>query len=327
MSKLSEILCDPRIPKYIKEKVNNLSDGGKEALNSMFDEDSDFFKHAFPTKIAKRFFADPAKYPILYHYTDINGLKGIISSKIFRIGSQYYMNDPEENIYTFKLAKNCLIKMGASDSEISFFDQDFHKVRFDPYVWSFTYNNYSQALQNYGDFALEFHNQELQENLVEQLNPGIESFEEMREGNSLVFPLKVEYNTQVQQEYISSVMSTYLNAYRNLWIDESDMYSIMEHCYRALTLFSLCFKNSLLYQEEEIRFVIFRISNDNKLHPDTMINKKPWVFFPFNNHLIHKIIYSRNINNLVEVKNLLINNKFNASLLESTKLPYGRKIN
>ena len=161
--------------------------------------------------------------------------------------------------------------------------------------------------------------------MVEKINPGINSFEQMENGNSYIFPLRVEYNEEVQKEYISVIMSTYLKAYKNLKIDQPDMYEIMNNCYRALSIFALCFKNPLLYQEEEIRFVAVRKHNDNLLHPDKVINNKPYIIFPLDQSLIKKIIYSRNVKDISAIKNVLKINDFDASLLEKTKLPYGRK--
>lgn len=325
MNKLEKILHDSSIPKNIKRMVNSLSSEGKEALNSMFDKESNFYTHAHPTNIAKRFWADPHDFPTLYHYTDINGLKGILSSKKVRIGSQYYMNDPEENIYTIDLARQYLVDNNVSNEVVNFFIKDFTRLIFDAYIWSFTNNDHSESLLAYGDFAIEFDNQEVQEAMVEKINPGINSFEQMENGNSYIFPLRVEYNEEVQKEYISVIMSTYLKAYKNLKIDQPDMYEIMNNCYRALSIFALCFKNPLLYQEEEIRFVAVRKHNDNLLHPDKVINNKPYIIFPLDQSLIKKIIYSRNVKDISAIKNVLKINDFDASLLEKTKLPYGRK--
>jgi len=327
MDKLFEIMNNSTIPKKTRDMINRLSLEGKRALNSMYDEDSDFFKHAQPVKLADKFFADPKKYPVLYHYTDFNGLNGILSSKSFRIGSQYYMNDPNENIYVFKLAKEYLVNNNVANDEIDFFKNDYHREQFDPYIWSFTYNDHSEALLAYGDFALEFYNQELENNLVIQLNPGIDDFNQMCNGNSYVFPLKVEYNVKIQKEYIKSVMRTYLGAVRNLNIDPYDMYEVIKDCYAALNFFGLCFKNPILYQEEEIRFVVFRRNDNNTLCPNELVNGRPTVIFPFSLDLIKKIIYSRNIVKLNSVKKLLKSVDLDTTLLEKTKLPYGRKTN
>lgn len=324
-NKLNEILKNSAIPQSTKDMVNSLDSGGKYALNSMFDENSDFFIHANTEKIAHQFYAAPESSPFLYHYTDQSGLTGIISSKTVRIGSQYYMNDTEENIYVLNMAREYLIQNNALEDEIKFFEQNYSQKQFDAYIWSFTKNPNSQALLTYGDFALKFKNQEIQEAMVETLNPNISSFEEMQNGNSYVFPLRVEYDQKIQKEYISSVMSIYLKACKNIHIDPYDMFAIIRNCHQALSLFALCFKNPILYQEEEIRFVAVRKSTDNNLHPDKIINGKPTIIFPFPPSLIKRIIFSRNVQNLKNIENLLILNEFPPTLLERTKLPYGRK--
>ena len=68
-----------------------------------------------------------------------------------------------------------------------------------------------------------------------------------------------------------------------------------------------------------------RKSTDNNLHPDKIINGKPTIIFPFPPSLIKRIIFSRNVQNLKNIENLLILNEFPPTLLERTKLPYGRK--
>ncbi len=323
MAKIDEILHLYQIPEDIRKMVNSLNKDGRDALNSMYDNKSDFWKHANLLEIASQFFAEPKKYKHLYHYTDTNGLKGILTSRTFRIGSQYYMNDPQENIYVLEFAKKILKgEEFASPEEIEYFYNDFRRLIFDIYIWSFTLNDHSQALANYGEYALEFDNEELQESLVKFFNPNVTGFDDYHNGNCFVFPLKVEYGQKVQKEYIKSVVHTWLAAYRNLKIDPYDMGYIIENCYHALSLFCMCFKNPLLRQEEEIRFIVIRKNDDNKLYPDTYINNRPILQFKFEQSLLHQIIYNKRVKNLKEVENLLMTNGYEKTLVNPTKLPY-----
>jgi hypothetical protein len=325
MDKIDEILAHNSIPEDIKITINSLSKDGREVLNSMYDKDSDFYKHAQLNNIIARFFADPKEYDKLYHYTNREGLKGILQSHTFYIGSQYFMNDPRENIYVSELAEKILKKEeSASFQEINDFKNDFRRVKFDLYIWSFTANDHSQALLNYGDFALEFENQELQKKLSNYFNPNINDFSKFNHGNCYIFPLKVEYDRKIQEEYIGSVIHTWLGAYRNLEIDPNDMDEIINVCYCALNLFAMCFKDPNLRQEEEIRFVILKQDEDNKLHPDQYIgdNHKPVLLFEFQSDLLKKIIYSKKIKDAEKIKELLNTNDYKNTKVVSTDLPY-----
>ncbi|OXC13845.1 hypothetical protein [Lactobacillus crispatus] len=323
MDEVDKILTQNNIPESTKKMIRMLSKDGREALNSMWDKDSIFWKHAQPVEIATRFIADPEKYKNLFHYTSQQGMESILTSYTFRIGSQYFMNDPEENIYVSKLAEDILKKdERATTQEIKDFHNDFRSVKLDTYIWSFTANDHSQALSRYGDFALEFKNQELQEKLVDYFDPNVQDTSEFVAGNCYVFPLKVEYDEAVQREYVGAVVHTWLSAYRNLAIDPYDMNEIIKDCYYALSLFCMCFKNPLLRQEEEIRFVLLRKSNDNDLHPDTYIKDRPVLLFKFNASLIKSVIYSKQVKDIDKIKKFLVDKGFKNVPFIPTKLPY-----
>lgn len=323
MDEIDKILMQKNIPESTKRMIKMLSKDGREALNSMWDKNSNFWKHAQPVEIATRFLADPKEYEKLFHYTSQQGMESILATHTFRIGSQYFMNDPEENHYVSKLAESILKEdEKATELEIDNFHSNFRSVRFDIYIWSFTANDHSQALSRYGDFALEFDNQELQEKLVDYFNPDVQDLTEFTLGNCYVFPLKVEYDKAIQREYVKAVVHTWLSAYRNLSIDPYDMSEIIEDCYYALSLFCMCFKNSLLRQEEEIRFVLLRKSNDNNLHPDTYIQDRPVLLFRFDSSLIKSIIYSKQVKDINKIKNYLMAKGFIDIPFVPTKLPY-----
>lgn len=61
MRKLDEILGNKNIPKEIVKKVMSLDENGKKALDSYYDESSEFFQNAQPALLARRFLADPQK--------------------------------------------------------------------------------------------------------------------------------------------------------------------------------------------------------------------------------------------------------------------------
>lgn len=320
MDEIDKILARNNIPNSTRRMIKMLSKDGREALNSMWDEDSNFWKHAHPVEIATRFLADPEKYKKLFHYTSQQGMESILTSHTFRIGSQYFMNDPEENIYVSKLAEDILrTDERATIQEIDCFHNDFRSVKLDTYIWSFTANDHSQALSRYGDFALEFENQQLQEKLVDSFDPKARDISEL---TTYVFPLKVEYDKKVQSEYVGAVVHTWLSAYRNISIDPYDMNEIINDCYYALSLFCMCFKNPLLRQEEEIRFVLLKKSNDNDVHPDIYIKGRPVVLFKFDSSLIKSIIYSKQVKDIDKIKKFLVDKGIKNVSFVPTKLPY-----
>lgn len=84
----------------------------------------------------------------------------------------------------------------------------------------------------------------------------------------------------------------------------------------------MCFKNPLLRQEEEIRFVLLRKSNDNDLHPDTYIKDRPVLLFKFNASLIKSVIYSKQVKDIDKIKKFLVDKGFKNVPFIPTKLPY-----
>lgn len=316
------------VPLGARKVIDSLSAEGKAALVSIFDTESDFAKHVNLTNFINDFFADDSKYPDLYHYTNENGVKGILTSHQIQITSQYYMNDPKENIYVTDLALDYLRKddrLNKKDLEV--FEQSFHQIIFDIYVWSFTNNDYSQVLFNpeYGDFALHFKNNELQKDLDIDLNGKYKGLYDLPYGKNFIFPLKVEYSLTKQQEYVDTIMKTWKNAYLSFKHDRFNvgMDNIMKACYPALTLCSLCFKNPILNKEEEIRFITIRNSNDkNACHPDLTINGKPKIVYEFNPKLLRDITYSKQAKHISEIRKLMDKTGFQNINLKPTALPY-----
>ena len=56
----------------------------------------------------------------------------------------------------------------------------------DVYVWSFSENDYSQALSNYGDIALGFDSQGIMEQLTSYYSKGKKTLDEYTVGNAYV---------------------------------------------------------------------------------------------------------------------------------------------
>ncbi len=323
LEKLNKILESSKIPEAIRKMIDNLDEDGKTALNDFYDENSDFNRHAKPDLIAHRFYPDEKGVTDLYHYTTVDSLKKIVFSKTFYFGSIHSMNDKKEVDYTYELGKKELENLGANSTEINEFFASRKKLPWDQYIWSFSANKNSMALQNYGEIALSFNRQKIQENLSKRFSIGANSFSDFDVGNGFVFPLKVEYNKENQLEYINPVAREWLYAYRNLNKDPYDMLEIMKHSMGALFLFSLCFKNPCLYQEEEIRFVVLKINDNNDINPEKVINNRPFISCDFNPELLRSIVLSHKAYTRENsIRKILDQSGFSTTKIEHTQLPY-----
>jgi hypothetical protein len=193
----------------------------------------------------------------------------------------------------------------------------------DVYVWSFSENDYSQALSNYGDVALGFDSQEIMEHLASYYSKGKKTLDEYTVGNAYVFPLKVEYDYEVQSKYITTLAHAWYVAHDNFEKDPYDMDEIIKSIVQALHFFSLFFKNPHLRQEEEIRYIIFNINEDNLLKPELYMNSKPFTTCKFTYEILKEIIINPNSDkNIKEVKSMLIRKGFTKTLVNMSKLPY-----
>lgn len=325
-------LNDPKISEAVRAMIRRLPDIGKQALAAFYDEDSEFYRHARPEIIAKRFYLDTNidGNKFIYHYTSVDGLKKILNSKVFYVKEKSYLNDPSEYQYAFHLAIEELEKMGATQHEINFFREHVADVPFsDLYIWSFTRNGESQTL--FGNYnggshdgvALKFDSQVMQEQLANHFSHGKKSLEEYTVGNAFVFPLVVVYERSEQLAYLCPVMKEWIMAYRSRSFDEYDMVEIMKNCLQALSLFAMCFKNPLLRQEEEVRFLVLNINGDNKNHPEITINNVPFMKCEFTPMMLQAVTLQTNAaTNLNELKEVVGEAGFHSTEVKQSVLPY-----
>lgn len=303
--------------------IDSLDYWGKWALNEYYDESSDFWKYAHRETIAKKFYANPDEITDLYHYTTYDSFENIVSSRQFFLGSVHYMNDTQEMDYTFKLLKDKLVELEAPQTLLKEISNIKYNVPFDIYVWCFSENDYSQSLLNYGELALGFKSQDVMDTLALNFSEGARTLDDFVEGNAYVFPLQVEYDLKVQTEYIKTIAKVWLAAFRNINKDSYDMGEIISTCLQAIYLFSLCFKNPYLRQEEEIRYLIINLNNISDFKPDFYIGEKPFVSCNLSSEMLRKVILSKQkLSKIEDVKSILQNQGFVMTQVESTKLPY-----
>lgn len=296
LDKLNEILESQNIPMSVKKTVKNLNTLGKEALNSYYDKSSSFYRNAQPGNLARNFFASSKEYPDLYHYTQGKSLKAILKSKNFYIGSISEMNDTEEMKHTFDMCCKCLSSLKATSDEINEFKIEFiaTMIRFDVYVWSFNPNGNSMAMERYGDVALGFSNQEVQERLTERFTP-MNLFEgDLKQGDAFVFPLKVNYDQKYQLDYLFPIIRVALACIQNMKIDPFDMKRILKDSMVALYLLSLCFKRYEIREENEVRFLILRVVTDGTTQEDLLFNNRRMVKVGIDDKILKSIIINHN---------------------------------
>ncbi|NDR76478.1 DUF2971 domain-containing protein [Lactobacillus sanfranciscensis] len=234
----------------------------------------------------KIFFDDKGK--TIFHYTTIHSLNKITKNHVFLIKAYDFMNDPIEFRYSHNLCIKLLKGLGANKKEIKKFK--YYLINKNPfkdcYIWSFTENKNSQAL--YGNYsskkdgiALEFNANKIQIMLSKYFNGNRKSFDEFNNENSFIFPLKVIYDINEQKKILLPVLNEYLQAYKSIKYDEKIMNEIIKTCLADLVIFSMSLKNPLLYQEEEIRYVVANINENDYKRPTKIMNGVPFMDVPF----------------------------------------------
>ncbi|MFU0761790.1 hypothetical protein [Staphylococcus pasteuri] len=323
MNKLEEILRGSNIPEDVKEIVKSMNSEGMQLLNDYYDKNSNFYQRAQPELIANEFYADPNKFKKLYHYTSYESFEKILTSSTFLIGSIHYMNDDKEVKYVYDMMKSELEELGAPLYIIYKIEELSSILPVDVYIWSFSENDYSQALLNYGDIALGFDSQGVMEQLASYYSKGKKTLDDYTVGNAYVFPVRVEYDYEVQSKYIKTLAHAWLVAHDNLKFDPYDMNEIIESVVQALHFFSLFFKRRYLRQEEEIRYIILNINEGNKLNPEMYMNNKPFTSCKLTDEMLKEVVINPNSRkSLDEVKDILEKNDFTNTLVNLSKLPY-----
>lgn len=313
--KLNEILNSDGMPYQVIKTVSSLSEDGKKLLNDYYDEDSYFFKHFNMDHFIHSFYASPDYYPTLYHYTNLNALKGITTSKELIVNSAHRMNDDKEIVYAKNMAIDIFKKYSNKEYELNYFIKSLNDFPNSIYIMSFTNNDHSQALSHYGDISIGMDNQNLQESFGFAGSHGKKDFDEFDENDFFTYPLKVNYDYEYQYNLIDNLVTRWIIAYRNISVDPFDMKSILNDLCNEMFLLCLLFKRPVLYQEEEIRYICQYVGDfsdyDQSLH------------IPFNVNLFNSVIYSHDCSEQKDyIKKILYDNGFLNVDFHITDLPY-----
>ena len=102
------------------------------------------------------------------------------------------------------------------------------------------------------------------------------------------------------------------------------MSQIKNESLKALELYSQCFKNSLLYQEEEIRFVVIkRLSQEQHIMPDLYFNGKPKIKLDIEPNMIDTVIVSHKLEGKISsIQKMVQSYGFNNTEVKLTDLLY-----
>lgn len=259
----------------------NIAEDGKKILEknynpkdivSEFELNKDQFKYMnFISFLAKfGFDLNGPQNRYLYHYLFKNDLINILKSKKFYIGKQEDMNDTREKYYAMDRFRTFLLKEKADAKLIDKTFQDlFFKTPYWTYIWSFTPDGNSMAMQNYGDVAIRIKATDIYTDLQNRNN-------EFRRGQEniipltppLLLPIKVCYSNNIHNEYLNYLADMFSSYFHKG--NQKGMQDAVDY----LKFYSMVFKNPVLKEEKEIRFIINRPLFMNKPPFDTKFHDK-----------------------------------------------------
>lgn len=328
------MMLNNKVLKQIFENCH-FTQAGKELTLSNYAEDAkniysralEIFKYCTPFGITGRFLFNQNSCPILYHYLPWRNLKMIIQSGQFYIGHQDQMNDPWDRKYIYRIAEELLIEKGVSLVALNTFRKLSQRPIFDRYVWSFTANNHSFAMQNYGDTAIGMDVFDMIHYLTNK-NDEFYIIKKIKEAPKLpVFPIKVCYNSEIHYEYANVAIGKFIDGLRH------HDYLKMMFGVEAFDFYSMIFKRKILEEEQEYRFIISRpklmkeswhtwdkkVNGGNKIIGEvTADNLKSIV-------INHRISENKNIqwdNAISKIQFFLKENGFLNTRVRKTVLPY-----
>ncbi|MGX9157128.1 DUF2971 domain-containing protein [Priestia megaterium] len=214
---------------------------------------------------------------ILYHYTSIYGLEGILKNGEFWVSHSDFLNDKTELKYTYELCKEIIKEITNHDEELhrdvlNLFNDAYHKHdELETFLLSLTTNGDSNLLwSNYS------HNDGY--SIAFKYPDSVNSIRRSITGeNFVVFPGAVVYEKETQKQFLKEQLQIMVELYNLLsrGISEDLSVAISEKLIDRTTsikLYSLFFKDSCFEQEEEFRVAFigkhrdatqegFRVSN------------------------------------------------------------------
>ncbi|KRE13704.1 MULTISPECIES: DUF2971 domain-containing protein [Bacillus] len=261
--------------------------------------------------------------PILYHYTNVYGLEGIMKHKELWVSNADFLNDKTERKYTEKILFN-LIEEKLKDNKMKDLIMDtltiaLDMTEFPTYVLSLSINKDSNLLwSNYSQddgYNISF---------------DFETLEEIGDSlNSSVFKSKVIYEEEIHYEALNELADYCVAAFSKSKPNYEELVSEVKVVHTSLQLLASFFKNSSFQQEEEYRIVLIQNTENEHDYECRVSNGTfiPYIKMKFNKNNVKGItIGPKNKMDISEegLKSFLTLNKFNVETIEinRSKIPY-----
>lgn len=222
----------------------------------------------FVAHIENKKFLDRIPLSPIYHYTDTNGLKGLIENRFFWCTDIEYMNDANELAYAENLIKNQIDEFKAKNQkDAAFFDalesEAFRSINevYNVYVTCFSeVPDLLSQWRGYGKYCIGF----------DCNNP-------FRTGCHLNSPTewplarmrKVEYSREKQKKIIAEIIDGLFFLFKKHIPNVDHKYEIVANWYGGnfsglILEYLLSFKDPIFKEEKEWRLIHLDCKNDGK---------------------------------------------------------------
>ncbi|WP_395893971.1 DUF2971 domain-containing protein [Bacillus safensis subsp. safensis] len=272
------------------------------------------------------------KPPLLYHYTSVYGLEGILKNKEFWISHSDFLNDKTERQYTLNLLINIVQKKlenypAKMKAITDFIQRNLNKKIYPTYVLSLSKNKDSNLLwSNYSQddgYNIEFDLSSFKEYV---------SFPDQNVEDSIRFYCsKVIYDSQVHEKALNELADNYIEVFAE-YAQKKDEIDFIESVNSLLVTFQLLaafFKDSCFQQEEEYRIAIYPVISDDLSYECRVTNGAfiPYIRMKFDRSAVKGItIGPKNKMDISEegLRSFLSLNKFDLEPIEinRSKIPY-----
>ncbi|MCY8932519.1 DUF2971 domain-containing protein [Bacillus atrophaeus] len=214
---------------------------------------------------------------LLFHYTNINGLEGILKYNQFWVSHAHFLNDKTEINYTLNLSNEVFEEYcgNLSEEECWIFSNEgykekhdkeeiiehlrdlynvvvndvFHQPRYRIYALSFCINSDSNLLwSNYSNndgYSIQINYPKFKNYLKEKFKY-----------KDYVHSGYVIYDKKVQKKLIEDLLKTLLGIVRNLLKPNLELEKVLLGVYSILSQYSIFFKDECFSQEEEFRIAM-----------------------------------------------------------------------
>ncbi|WP_299494975.1 DUF2971 domain-containing protein [uncultured Shewanella sp.] len=197
---------------------------------------------------------------IVYHYTDLNALHGILENKVIWLNNIQLMNDSTENSLFFGKLKKRFEKLNMEEIYASGVEKAFKNI--DTYCTSFSkkpdlLSQWRGYTPNEGGYCIGFDRSKLKRRLVKgNKNTGDDKNRHL--GGHVSFIYDCLYDEEEQNVIVNNVVDELIklhNLYRSQE-NNSDLRDIIHiNTFIDLSVHQATFKNKHFCEEDEVRYV------------------------------------------------------------------------